>query len=131
MYTHLKERESRTLSYQEDDDDGHYDRAYSRQFNAQRLRLDQPDIVLPNMNSSQAAPEEEIVNRNENPYYGLQDNTETSAGNFRSSQAAPEEEIVHRNENPYYGSQDNTETSAGNFDMVQRTENPYYGQFTT
>ena len=46
------------------------------------------------MNSSQAAPEEEIVNRNENPYYGSQDNTETSAGNC---------DMVQRTENPYYG----------------------------
>ena len=93
-YTNLGARKSRSLSYEEDDDMGHYDRAYSRQFNAQRLRLDQPDIVLPNMSSGQAPSEKEIVNRNENPYYGSQDNTETSASNF---------DMVQRTENPYYG----------------------------
>ena len=46
------------------------------------------------MSSSQAPPEEEIVNPNENPYYGSQDNTESSADNFA---------VIQRTENPYYG----------------------------
>ena len=46
------------------------------------------------MRSSQAPPEEEIVNSNENPYYGSQDNTESSSDNF---------DMIQRTENPYYG----------------------------
>ena len=46
------------------------------------------------MSSSQAPPEEKIVNSNENPYYGSQDNTLSSADNF---------DMIQRTENPYYG----------------------------